>query len=52
MTKLSEIDAAIREQVRMRQDAEKRGDAVAVVCAVAKENRLKGDRAKVLREAE
>ena len=49
---LAEIDAAIREQVRLRQDAEKRGDAVAVVCAVAHENRLKSKRAKVLRGAE
>ena len=46
---LAEIDEAIREEQRARDEAE---DAVAAVCAVARENRLKEQRAKLMRGTE
>ena len=46
---LDEIDAAIREEQRARDEAE---DAVAAVCAGARENRLKEQRAQLMRGTE
>ena len=46
MTALEEIDEAIREAQRARDEAR---DAIEATCAVARENRLKEQRAQLMR---